>query len=75
MEAHMDIESLEHHIRTLDNQHTTIERKLDAMLKQKSWNEYEAEELKKQKLKIKDELSRMYKRRYELMNEVNYDHD
>jgi len=71
----MDIESLEHHIRTLDNQHTMIERKLDAMFKQKSWNEFEAEDLKKQKLKIKDELSRMYRRRYELMNEVNYDHD
>lgn len=69
----MDIESLEHHIRTLDNQHTLIERKLDAMLKQKSWNEYEVEDLKKQKLKIKDELSRMYRKRYDLMNEVSFD--
>lgn len=69
----MDIESLEHHIRTLDNQHTLIERKLDAMLKQKSWNEYEVEDLKKQKLKIKDELSRMYRKRYEIMNEVSFD--
>lgn len=69
----MDIESLEHHIRTLDNQHTLIERKLDAMLKQKSWNEYEVEDLKKQKLKIKDELSAMYRKRYDLMNEVSFD--
>jgi hypothetical protein len=69
----MDIDSIEHHIRTLDNQHTTIARKLDALLAQKSWNEYEAEDLKKQKLKLKDELSIMYRRRYDLMNEHDYD--
>jgi hypothetical protein len=69
----MDIDSIEHHIRTLDNQHTNIARKLDALLAQKSWNEYEAEDLKKQKLKLKDELSIMYRRRYDLMNEHDYD--
>lgn len=69
----MDIDSLEHHIRTLDNQHTTVARKLDAMLKQPSWNEYEAEDLKKQKLKLKDELSIMYRRRHEIMNEHHWD--
>jgi hypothetical protein len=69
----MDIDSLEHHIRTLDNQHTAVARKLDAMLKQPSWNEYEAEDLKKQKLKLKDELSRMYRRRHEMMNEHHWD--
>ena len=69
----MDIDSLEHHIRTLDNQHTAIARKLDAMLKQPSWNEYEAEDLKKQKLKLKDELSIMYRRRHEIMNEHHWD--
>lgn len=72
-EAYMDIESLEHHIRTLDNQHLALERKLDAIFKQKSWDEYEVENLKKQKLKLKDELSRMYRRRYDLMNEVDFD--
>jgi hypothetical protein len=69
----MDIDSLEHHIRTLDNQHTAVARKLDAMLKQPSWNEYEAEDLKKQKLKLKDELSIMYRRRHEIMNEHHWD--
>lgn len=69
----MDIDSLEHHIRTLDNQHLTLERKLDAMLKQPSWNEYEAENLKKQKLYIKDQLTEMYRKRYDLMNEVDFD--
>jgi hypothetical protein len=69
----MDIDSIEHHIRTLDNQHTNIARKLDALLAQKSWNEYEAEDLKKQKLKLKDELSIMYRKRYDLMNEHDYD--
>jgi hypothetical protein len=69
----MDIDSLEHHIRALDNQHTTLARKLDAMLKQPSWNEFEAEDLKKQKLRLKDELSRMYRRRHEMMNEHTWD--
>lgn len=69
----MDIDSIEHHIRTLDNQHTNVARKLDAILAQKSWNEYEVEDLKKQKLKLKDELTLMYRTRYELMNEHHYD--
>jgi hypothetical protein len=69
----MDLDSLEHHIRTLDNQHLTLERKLDAMLRQPSWSEYEAEDLKKQKLRIKDQLSEMYRKRYDLMNEVDFD--
>ncbi len=69
----MDIDSIEHHIRALDNQHTTVARKLDAMLKQPSWNEFEAEDLKKQKLRIKDELSIMYRKRYDLMHEHDYD--
>ena len=69
----MDIDSLEHHIRTLDNQHLALERKLYAMLKQHSWNEYEVEDLKKQKLRIKDQLTEMYRKRYDLMNEVDFD--
>lgn len=69
----MDIDSLEHHIRTLDNQHTQLERQIDQMLQQKSWNEYEMEELKKKKLRIKDQLSQMYRKRYDLMQEHDYD--
>lgn len=69
----MDIDSLEHHIRTLDNQHTQLERQIQQMLQQKSWNEYEMEDLKKKKLKIKDELSQMYRKRYDLMQEHDYD--
>jgi hypothetical protein len=69
----MDIDSLEHHIRTLDNQHTALERQIAQMLQQKSWNEFEVEELKKKKLKIKDELSQMYRKRYDLMQEHDYD--
>lgn len=69
----MDIDSLDHHIRTLTNQHSTIEYQLEKMLRQKSWNEFEAEELKKQKLKIKDELGRCYRKRHELMNEVHWE--
>jgi hypothetical protein len=69
----MNIESLEHHIRTLDNQHTAIERQLDQILKQKSWDEFQVEDLKKQKLKLKDELGRMYRKRYDLMQNHEYE--
>lgn len=69
----MDIDSIDRHIRTLTNQHTLLEHELDKMLKQKSWNEYDAENIKKQKLKVKDELSRMHRLRYEKMNEVDWE--
>ena len=49
-------------------------RKLDVLLAQKSWNEFEVEDLKKQKLKLKDELSQMYRTRHELMHEQDYDY-
>ncbi len=69
----MDIESLEHHIRTLDNQHTALEAQINKMLKQKSWSEYELEDLKKKKLKLKDELSICYRKRHDLMQEHDWD--
>lgn len=69
----MDMESLDHHIRTLTNQHTTIERRLEQLYSQKSWDEYEVEDLKKQKLRLKDQLSEMYRKRHEYMNAVDYD--
>lgn len=69
----MDMDSLEHHIRALTNQHTSIERQLDKIYQQKSWNEYEVEDLKKQKLRLKDQLSEMYRKRYELMNRIDWD--
>ena len=69
----MDIESLEHHIRTLDNQHTALEGQIQKMLNQKSWSEYEFEDLKKKKLKLKDELSVCYRKRHELMQEHHWD--
>lgn len=69
----MDMESLEHHIRTLTNQHTAIERQLEHIYQQKSWDEYQVEDLKKQKLRLKDQLSQMYRKRHELMNAIDYD--
>lgn len=69
----MDIDSLEQHIRNLTNQHTGLERQIDKIMRQKSWNEYEVEDLKKQKLKIKDELSRMYRLRHEMMQEHDWE--
>ncbi len=72
-EPKMDIESLEHHIRALTNQHTAIERQLEQLYQQKSWDEYQAEDLKKQKLRLKDQLSAMYRKRHDIMNSVDWD--
>ena len=69
----MDIESIDHHIRTLTNQHTALESELNKLMKQKSWSEFDAENIKKQKLKIKDELARMHRLRYEKMNEIEWE--
>ena len=69
----MDVESLDHHIKTLTNQHTVLENTLNKIYQQKSWNEFEVERIKKEKLKLKDQLSLMYRRRHELTNEPHWD--
>jgi hypothetical protein len=72
-EVKMDIDSLEHHIRTVDNHHTQIARQIEQIMTQKSWDEFQVEILKKEKLKLKDELTMLYRRRHELMNEHHYE--
>jgi len=72
-EIKMDIDSLEHHIRTVDNRHTQLARQLEQILSQKSWDEYQVETLKKEKLKLKDELSMLYRKRQDLMQDHHYD--
>jgi hypothetical protein len=69
----MDIDSLEHHIRTVDNRHTQIARQIEQTMTKKSWDEFQVETLKKEKLKLKDELTILYRKRYELMNEHHYE--
>jgi len=69
----MDIDSLEHHIRTVDNRHTQLSRQIEQIMNQKSWDEYQVETLKKEKLKLKDELTILYRKRYDLMNEHQYE--
>ena len=69
----MDIDSLEHHIRTVDNRHTQVARQIEQIMTQKSWDEYQVETLKKEKLKLKDELTSLYRKRYDLMNEHHYE--
>jgi hypothetical protein len=71
----MDIDSLDHHIKHLTREHDKLEAELDRMLRQKSWDEFAAESIKKQKLKLKDELSRMHRKRYDLMQEVDFHDD
>jgi len=72
-EIEMNIDSLEHHIRTVDNRHTGLARQIEHMLAQKSWDEYQVETLKKEKLKLKDELTILYRKRYDLMQEHHWE--
>lgn len=72
-EVKMDIDSLEHHIRTVDNRHTQVARQIEQIMTQKSWDEYQVETLKKEKLKLKDELTILYRKRYDLMNEHHFE--
>jgi hypothetical protein len=69
----MDIDSLEHHIRTVDNRHTQLARQIEQIVTQKSWDEFQVEALKKEKLKLKDELTVLYRRRHELTQEHQYE--
>lgn len=67
----MDIESLDHHIRHVTRNHDKLEAELNQLMKQPSWSEFDAENIKKQKLKLKDELSRLHRQRYDLLQEVD----
>lgn len=69
----MDIDSIERHIRTVDNHHTQLARQIEQIMAQKSWDEFQVETLKKEKLKLKDELTILYRRRHELINEHHYE--
>jgi hypothetical protein len=71
----MDIDSIDNHIRRVTHEHTRLEADLEKMLKQKSWNEFDVENLKKAKLKLKDELSKLHRRRYEMMQEIDWSDD
>jgi uncharacterized protein YdcH (DUF465 family) len=71
----MDIDSLDHHIKHVTREHDKLADQLEHMLRQKSWNEYDAENIKKEKLKLKDELSRLYRQRYDLAQEVDLHDD
>lgn len=72
-EVKMDIDSLEHHIRTVDNHHTQLARQIEQIMTQTSWDEFQVETLKKEKLKLKDELTILYRKRYELIQEHEFE--
>lgn len=72
-EIEMDIDSLEHRIRTVDTRHTQLARQIEQIMTQKSWDEFQVETLKKEKLKLKDELTLLYRKRYELIQEHHYE--
>lgn len=69
----MDIDSLEHHIRTIDTRHTEMARKIEQITAQPSWDEYQVETLKKEKLKLKDELTLLYRKRHDLLQDHEFE--
>lgn len=69
----MDLESIDNHIKHLSNQHMLLENTLDKIYKQKSWNEFDVEKLKKEKLRLKDQLAALHRRRHGFMNALDVD--
>lgn len=64
----MNLESIDNHIKTLSDQHKILENALDKIYKQKSWNEFDVEKIKKEKLRIKDQLTIMQRQRSNYIN-------
>jgi uncharacterized protein YdcH (DUF465 family) len=71
----MDLSSIDNHIRHVTREHDKLDAEIERVLRQKSWNEFDVENLKKTKLKLKDELSKLHRRRYDLAQEVDWDDD
>jgi hypothetical protein len=51
--------SLTSHLSALENKHKTLERQIEDELSRPSANEIRVAELKRQKLKLKDEINRL----------------
>lgn len=67
----MDLEALDSIIRRLDVQHTMLGRQIEGLYRNPNFDEFEIQKLKKEKLKVKDELSRLYKQRYDIIHSVD----
>jgi hypothetical protein len=63
----MTLHSIENRIKTLHNQHAQLDNKIESALKQLSYNEFDVETMKKQKLQIKDQLAQLYRQRQDIM--------
>jgi hypothetical protein len=55
----MTAESQESHIQGVAEKHEKIQQLIDAELAQLAWDEQKVAELKKEKLRLKDELERL----------------
>ena len=69
----MDIEKIENHIKILINKHSMLENELEKLLKENPYNQFKIENVKKEKLKVKDELSRLHRTRHDLMNDIGWE--
>lgn len=65
--------SIENEIRILTNQHIALDRQILSHMENPNWDEFAVENLKKQKLLIKDKLSILYKKRHEESQVVDLD--
>lgn len=58
----MHIEKIEHHIKHLENLHWKLNKDIDLMERHGKFTDFELENMKKERLKLKDEIQSMKKR-------------
>ena len=58
----MHIEKIEHHIKHLEDLHWRLNKDIDLMERHGKFTDFELENMKKERLKLKDEIQSMKKR-------------
>ena len=58
----MHIEKIEHHIKHLEDLHWRLNKDIDLMERHGKYTDFQLENMKKERLKIKDEIEVMKKR-------------
>ena len=58
----MHIEKIEHHIKHLENLHWKLNKDIDLMERHGKFTDFELENMKKERLTLKDEIQSMKKR-------------
>jgi len=58
----MNLEKIEHHIKHLEDLHWKLNKDIDLMERHGKYTDFELEKMKKERLKIKDEIETMKQR-------------